>query len=117
MLAGRYNIVCDQGSTFEREIELMDSDETPYNLSGYTARMQVRREVDSTGTPLIELTTENGRISLFGTLGIIALALTPTETSSLSRGGYYDLEIVQTSTGKVFKVLRGEFRLEKEVTR
>jgi len=117
MLAGRYNIVCDQGSTFVREIEIMDSDETPYNLTGYTARMQVRREVESTGTPLIELTTTNGRLSIAGTLGIITMSLTPTETASLNRSGYYDLEIVQTSTGKVFKVLRGEFRLEKEVTR
>lgn len=117
MLAGRYNIVCDQGSTFVREIELMDSDETPYNLAGYTARMQVRREVDATGNPLIELTTVNGRIVLYPTTGIIELKLSPSETASLARGGYYDLEIVQTSTGKVFKVLRGEFRLEKEVTR
>lgn len=117
MLAGRYNIVCDQGSTFVREIEIMDSDETPYNLTGYTARMQVRREVESTGTPLIELTTTNGRLSISGALGIITMSLTPTETAALTRSGYYDLEIVQTSTGKVFKVLRGEFRLEKEVTR
>lgn len=117
MLAGRYNMVCDQGSTFVREIEIMDSDETPYNLTGYTARMQVRREVESTGTPLIELSTTNGRLSISGTLGIITMSLTPTETASLTRSGYYDLEIVQTSTGKVFKVLRGEFRLEKEVTR
>jgi hypothetical protein len=117
MLAGRYNMVCDQGSTFEREIELQDSDGTPYNLAGYTARMQVRREVESSGSPLVELTTANGRIVLSPTLGIISIALSPTETAALSRGGYYDLEIQQTSTGKVFKVLRGEFRLEKEVTR
>jgi len=117
MLAGRYNIICDQGSTFVREIELMDSDESPYNLTGYTARMQVRREVDSSGSPLIELSTANGRIVLYNASGIIELKLTAGETAGLTRGGYYDLEIVQTSTSKVFKVLRGEFRLEKEVTR
>lgn len=117
MLAGRYNMVCDQGSTFERTIELQDSDGTPYNLAGYTARMQVRREVDSTGSPLIELSTTNGRITISASLGIIDLKLTPTETAALQRGGYYDLEIVKASTGQVFKVLRGEFRLEKEVTR
>lgn len=116
MLAGRYNMVCDQGSTFERSIELQDSDGTPYNLTGYTARMHVRREVE-TSTTIVELTTANGRIIIYPVTGVIELKLTPTETAALTRGGHYDLEIQQTSTGKVFKVLRGEFRLEKEVTR
>lgn len=117
MLAGKYNMVCDQGSTFERSIELQDSDGTPYNLAGFSARMQVRREIDSTGSPLIELSTTNGRITISALTGIIDIALTPEETASLTRSGYYDLEIYKSSTGEVFKVLRGEFRLEKEVTR
>ena len=85
-------------------------------MTGYTARMQIRREVDASST-LLELSTENGRIVLYSTLGAIELKLTPAETASLTRGGYYDLEIVKTSNGEVSKVLRGEFRLEKEVTR
>lgn len=116
MLAGRYNMVCDQGSTFERSIELQDSDGTAYNLTGYTARMHVRREIETSST-IIELTTANNRIVIYPISGIIELKLTPTETAGLTRSGHYDLEIQQTSTGKVFKVLRGEFRLEKEVTR
>lgn len=116
MLAGRYNIVCDQGSTFQRVIEIKGLDNTVLNLSGYTARMQVRREIDATAT-LIELTTENGRITIYPSLGTIELNLTSTETGALARGGYYDLEIIDTSSGDVQKVLRGEFRLEKEVTR
>ena len=116
MLAGKYNFVCDQGSTFERTVDIKNPDGEIFSLTGYTARMQVRREVDS-ATPLIELTTANGRLTINGALGRISIALTPNETAALTRGGYYDLEIVQTSTGKVHKVLRGEFRLEKEVTR
>ena len=84
MLAGRYNMVCDQGSTFERSLELQDSDGAPYNLGGYTARMQVRREVESTGSPLIELSTANGRILISALLGIIDIRLTPTETAAKS---------------------------------
>lgn len=116
MLAGRYNFVCDQGSTFERTVDIKTPDGEVFSLTGYTGRMHVRREVDS-ATTLIELTTANGRLAINGALGRITLTLAPADTAALTRGGYYDIEIVQTSTGKVYKVLRGEFRLEKEVTR
>lgn len=116
MLAGRYNMVCDQGSTFERIIEIKDTDGTVFPLTGYTARMQIRRDIDATST-LMELTTANGRLSVSGSLGAITITLTPQLTSTLTRSGVYDIEIVKTSTGEVHKVLRGEFRLEKEVTR
>lgn len=116
MLAGRYNIICDQGSTFQRVIEIQDTDGTVYPLTGYTARMQIRREIDASAT-LLELSTSNSRIVIYPSLGTIELKLSASETSAMARGGYYDLEIVKTSTGEVQKVLRGEFRLEKEVTR
>ena len=116
MLAGRYNIICDQGSTFQRVIEIKDTDGTIFPLTGYTARMQIRREVDASAT-LMELTIANGRIVVYGALGTIELKLSASETASITRSGYYDLEIVKTATGEVQKVLRGEFRLEKEVTR
>lgn len=116
MLAGRYNFVCDQGSTFQRTIDIKNAEGEIFPLTGYTARMHVRREIDSTST-LIELTTTNSRLTINGALGRITMSLTPTETAAITRSGYYDLEIVETATGKVHKVLRGEFRLEKEVTR
>ena len=116
MLAGRYNMVCDQGSTFERIIEIKDADGVVFPLTGYTARMQIRRDIDAT-TPLMELTNANGRLSINGALGAITVTLTPTLTATITRSGVYDLEIVKTSTSEVHKVLRGEFRLEKEVTR
>lgn len=78
--------------------------------------MQIRREIDS-ATVLLELTTANGRIVIYSGLGAIELKLSAAETTALTRGGYYDLEIIKTATGEVQKVLRGEFRLEKEVTR
>jgi phage gp45-like len=116
MLAGKYNMVCDQGSTFQRIIEIKDADGVVFPLTGYTARMQIRRDIDATAT-LMELTNANGRITINGALGAITMTLTPELTVSLTKSGVYDLEIVKTSTGEVHKVLRGEFRLEKEVTR
>lgn len=109
-------MVCDQGSTFTRTIEIKQADGTVFSLSGYTARMEVRRTVDATSS-LIGLSTANGRITINAALGAITLTLTPDLTAALTQSGVYDLEIVHTATGAVHKVVRGEFKLEREVSR
>ena len=116
MLAGKYNIVCDQGSSFTRTLEIKTAEGTVFPLVGYTARMEVRRTLDASST-IVSLTTANGRISINGALGTITLTLTATETAVLTQSGVYDLEIVETATNNVHKVVRGEFKLEKEVSR
>lgn len=116
MLAGKYNIVCDQGSTFFRTIAIKNTDGSVFNLTGYTARMQVRKDVDNT-TVILEFTTANSKLVIYPLTGIITMSLTAADTTALTRGGVYDLEIVKTANGEVSKVIRGEFRLEKEVTR
>ena len=116
MRAGNYNMVCDQGSTFTRTIEIKEADGTVFPLAGYTARMEVRRTVDASSA-LIGLSTADGRIVINPSLGALTITLTPELTASLTQSGVYDLEIVHTSTGAVHKVIRGEFKLEKEVSR
>jgi hypothetical protein len=113
--AGVYNINVDQGADFTKVITLKDSSGNPVNLTGYSARMHVRRDVDSAST-LVELTTQNGRISLGGAAGTITLALTATTTAGIARSGVYDIEIVSAG-GQVSRVLRGDFVVDREVTR
>jgi hypothetical protein len=115
-MAGRYNMVCDQGSTFSLTFTIR-TDGTPWNLVGnYTARMQVRSFLNA-DTVLIELTTANSRIS-FSAGGVTTLTLTATETTGLIAGRHsYDLEFVQTSTSVVTRVLEGKFVVRGEVTR
>lgn len=125
MIAGNYNILCQQGSSFSRTIALEQprtpTEEDPaeyeiYPLTGHTARMQVRKYVDSTGNPLISLTTENGRISINGAAGLITLSISAADTAALTSSGVYDLEII-SSTGLVSRVIQGTFTLSLEVTR
>jgi len=124
MLAGIYNITCQAGATFGRTLTFKypdpgspPSDPTyiAWNLTGYTARMQVRRTVESS-TTLISLTTENGRISLGGPTGIIELNITAADTATIESSGVYDLEII-ASNGIVSRILQGNFTLSPEVTR
>jgi len=115
MLAGTYKITCDQGATFERVITVRDSAGALMNLTGYTARMQVRPEIESS-TTLVELTTANGRITLGGVLGTITLSMNAATTAAITDEGVYDLEII-SSGGAVHRVLKGRFVLNLEVTR
>lgn len=121
MIAGNYNITCQQGSTFSRVIALEQPTLAdpeiyePYILVEHTARMQVRRTIDSTNV-MIELTTENGRISISGVDGIITLLISAEDTAALSSSGVYDLEIIDPF-GNVSRVIQGTFMLSPEVTR
>ena len=115
-IAGLYNINCDQGATFSRTITWTDSARTPYNLTGYTARMHVRTTAATT-TTLIELTTANSRITLGGASGTVTLTISATDTAALTPGKYvYDLELV-SGGGVVSRIIEGNFVVKAEVTR
>lgn len=126
MIAGEYNITIEQGTTFYRLIDVMEPtvlDPDVYeafNLTGYTARMQIRRTVEST-TPMLSLTSPtvsgNGITVMDGANNAISINITDTMTSSLTSSGVYDLEIIKTSTGAVSRLLRGTITLSLEVTR
>ena len=127
MLAGNYNMTCQQGSTFTRLIEIeqpdIEADPTgntfePFSLTGYSARMQVRRTIDS-DTFLLNLTTQNGALVINpvpGDVNKILINISAATTASVTTSGVYDLEIIST-TNIVSRVLQGSFTLSPEVTR
>lgn len=116
MAAGKYDFYIEQGATFNQPIVWKDSAGTPVNLTNYTARMQIRKTVNSS-TTLLSLTTQNGKITLGGSAGTITLLLIPSDTTSLETFcGVYDLEL-QSSSGFVTRLLEGQITISREVTR
>ena len=127
MLAGNYNMTCQQGSTFRRSIEIeqpdLEADPTgntfiPFDLSGYSARMQVRRTIDSANF-LLELSTQNGALTInpSGTApNQIYIDVSASVTASVNTSGVYDIEIANPD-GTITRVLQGVFNLSPEVTR
>jgi hypothetical protein len=114
-VAGDYNIIADQGATFNRVITWNDSDGDPVDLGGYTARMQVRQRYVSTST-VLSLTSGSG-ITLGGALGTITLLVSASATAEVATGEYlYDLELV-SGGGVVTRLLQGSFTVRAEVTR
>ena len=136
MVAGKYNITCQQGSTFDLQLTLQytnpdypgncaDPEVCPefliWDLTDYTARMQIRKYVDS-ATKIAELTTENlssFRITLGNpdpVDGTITLFMRAEDTRAITSSGVYDIEII-SPTNEVDRMLEGDFILSKEVTR
>ena len=104
-----------QGATFSQVITWKaDGDEV--NLTGFTARMQIRPTAASATTTL-SLTTENSRIALGGAAGTITLSISATDTAAITAGRYvYDLELVSAG-GIVTRLLQGVVTVSANVTR
>ena len=113
MDAGQYNIVTKQGSTFELPFTI-DDDGTPWNIVGWTARMQVRPFIESS-TVLLSLANGSGITLAAG--GSVTVNITGAQLSALPAGTHvYDLELVDL-TGKPWSVLEGKFLVKPETTR
>lgn len=113
----RYDMTIYQGADFERVLTWsLGEPAVLVNLTGYTARMQLRT-IPASDDVALELTTENGRISLGGAAGTINLDLPASVTEDLAANQYaYDLEVIAPS-GFVTRLIEGFVNVDPEVTR
>jgi hypothetical protein len=116
MAAGRYNITVEKGATFRLQLAYKDSTGTPFDLTGWIARMQIRAHQRDT-TTLVSLTSGGGGITVGTTDGLITVEIAAAVTAAIvPRTGVYDLE-VESPTGFVARVLEGSVDFKPEVTR
>jgi hypothetical protein len=88
---------------------------TPVDLTSMTARAQVRAKLDDP-LVIIELTTENGGITIDNYMKTITLTISATDTAALTfNTAVYSLEIIDN--GNVNPFCTGTLSLIKEVTR
>jgi hypothetical protein len=115
-LGNSFDLTINQGATFELTVTWKDSAGTAINLTGYTARMQVR-ETYSSATSVVSLTNGAG-IPLGGAAGTIAIVISATTPAGLPApfSGVYDLELV-SAAGVVTRLLQGAATVTPEVTR
>lgn len=124
-LPGRYDIITQSGVTYDLPVSYRDSAGTPVDLSGYTARMQVR-ELPSFPV-LVEFNTEltaNGFILLAGSAeeredganGNLRLFMTAANSANISPlVARYQLNITD-SEGYVTPLIEGRFEIQGSVT-
>lgn len=110
--AGIYNGVIDQGATWTLNIVYYDYNNVPVNLTGYTARLQLRSKYDSTA--VLTLSTGSG-ITITGPTGEIAIVGTAVQTELIPAGIYvYDLEL--TSGSEITRLIQGQMTVRAQVT-
>jgi hypothetical protein len=109
-------LVIEQGATFRKTVIWQDADGVPVDITGYTAVMHVKADKDDV-SPLVELTTENGRITLNEEDGELLLGIGPLTTAALDDWGrgYFDLKLTAPDT-VVTRLLEGVAVLSREVT-
>lgn len=111
----RAKIKINQGATFNPILTYEDDNGALVDLTGYTARMQVRKNHHAESF-LLELTTENGGIVLGDANGTIELVISAITSSAFSWvNGVYDFELVNGAV--VTRLFEGTVTVNPEVTR
>jgi hypothetical protein len=111
-LTATYNLVCPQATTFNFQF-LIQTGQTSWDLTGYTATMTVKPFTGSSTSTLVA-TTENGKIVFSTTPGVITVTFSATDTNISAEAYVYDFVLYQGST--VTRMLEGKFIVTAGVT-
>ena len=125
MAAGKYNLLIEQGATYQVEIQYKDSAGVAVDLTGYSGKLQIR---PFPGSPIAyiclssSLQPDGTGLNFSGsygstppTSGSIGIYISAISSSLLTFDtGVYDLEI--SSGSFTTRLLQGNVQLSKEVT-
>ena len=113
-MAARANLQIDQGATFSTDVTVTNADGTAFNLTDHTASAKLALGYASTRTRT-DFTTS---IAADPTTGILTLSLTSTQTDALEAPAryVYDVEVTNTNTNNVTRVIEGIITINPSVT-
>ena len=110
-MAARYKISIDAGATFQVQFEYTNPDGSLFDLTGYTAKMQIRETVEGPLVkeifPLIDVETAT-----------VSVELSAEETAELTAPEYvYAIEIYAPDQGPTIRLVEGGIDVSPEVVR
>jgi len=109
-----FDIEVYQGETWTMTMNLTDDNNAAKDLTGYTAKLDVRPNPG--GDLLLHMETGGQGITITGATGQIDFALTAAQTSVLAfETGRYYLFIV-SGAGSETPLIRGQFTVTQKVT-
>lgn len=125
MAATIFNIILEPGADWDASFVLKQDDNpdpvlaTPLDVTGYTAKMQVRSQIGDT-TALVtisETLSASGQITVGTTNGLFSLNIKGSALAALAApaDAFYDV-LVTSPTGKPIRALQGEVKISPRVT-
>lgn len=112
MSAGYLELYIEQGETFSANVSLDQINGSPYDLSSYTVRGDIRKSYWSANVSAAFIT------SIDDSNGTIGLYLSANTTQNLSYGKYvYDIFLTDTITNHRSKVLEGMVFVDPSATK
>jgi hypothetical protein len=121
MAAGIYNFTIEQGTTVVKQFTYKDANAAVVDLSGYDVRMQIRDTVAS--STIIDTFTTSSGMSILASAASTASGTIQLRIEAASSSLYtfstavYDIEIEETGSSTVTRLLQGSIKLSPEVTR
>ena len=110
-MASVSNLAIDQGTTFSVTITVTDDTGSARNLTGYTARSQIRKSYSATANIAFTANVANA------VDGTVTLDLPSATTANIKAGRYvYDL-ILTSNTATVERIVEGIVTVYPDVTR
>jgi hypothetical protein len=115
-MAGQKNFEVDQNATFSFIVEYKDNDGLPIDLTGATAKMQVRDTKGGAKLAFTLTSPSTGGITITPLLGKLTIKMTPTQTNKLFYPkSSYDIMVTDSNANKI-KLLEGFITLSRSVT-
>lgn len=105
------NLFIDQGSDYSSIVTVNSATGVPLNLTGYTAKSQMRKAYASSTAYAFTCEIYNAA------LGQIRLAMSAAGTEAMTAGRWlYDVEITNTASGIKKRVVEGVVTLTPQIT-
>jgi len=114
MTPAEYNFEIYEGDFFSKGLTFFDDNDLPVDLTGYSARMQIRNKVEYNGYK-----DWSNYLTLGGAAGTIVIEVPATDNTDWQYyNAVYDLELVPPSgETRSYKLLKGNISIIREVTR
>ena len=118
MTPAEIDITIYQGATYRRSFQWKTGDPaTPVNLTGYTARMQIRKKVTDAAPELSLTSAAGGIVFTDRAQGRFDVVISAEATAAIDiKKGVYDLELVSAGN-EVTRLIQGAVEVSPEVTR
>lgn len=112
-MAQIYNFSFVQGDTHSFVVEWRDANDAPFDLSGYSVRLQIKEDYSTAA--LVTLTNGNG-IVLDGVNGRTTVTFTAAQTGGLAVASYvYDMQFTSPAS-VVTTLVQGQATCTPQVT-